>query len=93
MSRRDSANREELVNDEIDADRRVTLLSFNSTGGRMGGIAGLLAGGLIADRAGIPVQWQISSLLCLCSAPFYVLARRRSAECAPAIAAGAESAR
>ena len=64
------------LNEEIPAERRATLLSFNSTGGRIGGIAGLLAGGYVADHAGIPAQWIMSMVVCLCAAPFYLTARR-----------------
>ena len=56
------------INEEIRAGDRATLLSFNSTGGRLGGVVGLLSGGYMADRVGIAAQWKMSGLICLCAA-------------------------
>lgn len=67
------------LNDEIPADQRATLLSFNSTVERLGATAGLLAGGGVADAVGIPGQWQSSALLILCAVPVYLMARARAA--------------
>ena len=58
-------------NEQIESDNRATLLSFRSTFDTMGGAAGLLFAGHIADTAGIPFEWQIAGLISMCAAPLY----------------------
>ena len=58
-------------NEQIESDNRATLLSFRSTFDTMGGAAGLLFAGHIADTAGIPFEWQIAGLISVCAAPLY----------------------
>jgi MFS family permease len=70
-------------NDQIGAAERATLLSFNSTFATLGGSMGLLAGGVIADRAGIQATWQFSGLLSLAVVPCYLALRTRRAPAAP----------
>jgi MFS family permease len=70
-------------NDQIGAAERATLLSFNSTFATLGGSMGLLAGGVIADRAGIQATWQFSGLLSLAAVPCYLALRTRRVPAAP----------
>jgi MFS family permease len=70
-------------NDQIGAAERATLLSFNTTFATLGGSMGLLAGGVIADRAGIQATWQFSGLLSLAVVPCYLALRTRRAPAAP----------
>ncbi len=70
-------------NEQIESGQRATLLSFNSTFQTFGGSLGLLAGGYVADAAGIPVEWRMAGLVSLIAVPFY-LALRPRAELAPA---------
>ena len=58
-------------NEQIESNNRATLLSFRSTFDTMGGAAGLLFAGHIADTAGIPFEWQIAGLISVCAAPLY----------------------
>ena len=58
-------------NEQIESNNRATLLSFRSTFDTMGGAAGLLFAGRIADTAGIPFEWQIAGLISVCAAPLY----------------------
>jgi MFS family permease len=75
------------LNEQIGADERATLLSFNSTFATIGGSIGLLLSGLIADHAGIQVAWRFSALLSLAAAPCYLAIRGRSrAESATGVA-------
>ena len=67
-------------NEQIESGNRATLLSFNSTFQTMGGAAGLLLAGRIADTAGIPFEWQIAGLISMCAAPVYWATRRREDE-------------
>jgi MFS family permease len=67
-------------NEQIESGNRATLLSFNSTFQTMGGAAGLLFAGRIADTAGIPFEWQIAGLISLCAAPVFWATRRRETE-------------
>jgi MFS family permease len=66
------------LNEKIDSENRATLLSFNSTFATLGGSMGLLINGRIADRAGIPVAWQVSGLISLCAVPIYLSLRARA---------------
>ncbi len=70
-------------NDQLGAAERATLLSFNSTFATLGGSMGLLAGGVIADWAGIQATWQFSGLLSLAAVPCYLALRTRRAPAAP----------
>ncbi len=65
------------INEEIEADQRATLLSFRSTFETLGGSLGLLATGLIADRAGIPAAWRFAGILSLAALPCYLALRSR----------------
>jgi MFS family permease len=73
-------------NEQIESGERATLLSFNSTFQTFGGSLGLLAGGVVADMAGIPMEWRMAGVISLAALPFY-LALRPHAELAPAAAA------
>jgi MFS family permease len=66
-------------NEQLEAAQRATLLSFNSTFSTLGGSMGLLAGGVIADRASIQATWQFGGLLSLALAPCYMALRTRKA--------------
>ena len=70
-------------NEQLEADERATLLSFNSTFATLGGSIGLLAGGVIADRAGIQATWQFCGLLLLAVVPCYLALRARRAPATP----------
>jgi predicted MFS family arabinose efflux permease len=67
------------LNEQIGADNRATLLSFNSTFATLGGSMGLLSSGAIADRVGIQATWQFSGLISLAALPCYLVLRRRAA--------------
>src|SRR6516164_9911990 len=62
-------------NEQLGAAERATLLSFNSTFATLGGSIGLLAGGVIADRAGVQATWQFGGLLSLAVVPCYLALR------------------
>jgi MFS family permease len=70
-------------NEQLGAAERATLLSFNSTFATLGGSMGLLAGGVIADWAGIQATWQFGGLLSLAVVPCYLALRVSSAPAAP----------
>jgi MFS family permease len=76
-------------NEQIESGQRATLLSFNSTFQTFGGSLGLLAGGYVADAAGIPIEWRMAGLISLAAVPFYLVLRPR-AELAPAAVAETE---
>ena len=67
------------INEEISADQRATLLSFNSTFATAGGSMGLLVNGMIADARGISTAWQFSALVSLAAFPCYWALRPRAA--------------
>ncbi|MBV8056785.1 MAG: MFS transporter [Deltaproteobacteria bacterium] len=71
-------------NEQLGAAERATLLSFNSTFATLGGSIGLLAGGIIADRAGIQATWQFGGLLSLAVVPCYLALRPCRASAASA---------
>lgn len=64
-------------NEQIETGERATLLSFSSTFSTLFGSLNLLAGGFIADRAGIQVTWQVCGVIALCALPCYLLLRAR----------------
>jgi MFS family permease len=66
-------------NEQLGAAERATLLSFNSTFATLGGSLGLLAGGIIADRASVQAAWQFGGLLSLAVVPCYLALRTRKA--------------
>jgi MFS family permease len=70
-------------NEQLGAGERATLLSFNSTFATLGGSMGLLAGGVIADWAGIQATWQFGGLLSLAVVPCYLALRGRRAPAPP----------
>jgi len=70
-------------NEQLGAAERATLLSFNNTFATLGGSMGLLAGGVIADWAGIQATWQFGGLLSLAVVPCYLALRTRRAPAAP----------
>lgn len=59
-------------NEQIDPERRATLLSFNSTFATLGGSIGLIANGFIADRAGLSAAWQFAGMLSMLAIPCYL---------------------
>jgi MFS family permease len=67
------------LNEQISAGERATLLSFNTTFATMGGSMGLLGEGVVADKFGIPVAWQMSGVLTLAAMPCYWMLRTRRA--------------
>lgn len=66
-------------NEQIGANERATLLSFNSTFATLGGSMGLLLGGAVADRFGISAAWQLSGIISLAAVPCYWMLRPRTA--------------
>ncbi|MGH7916530.1 MAG: MFS transporter [Candidatus Binataceae bacterium] len=64
-------------NEQLDAEHRATLLSFNSTFATLGGSMGLLLCGAIADAFGITVAWQVSGIISLTALPCYWALRAR----------------
>ncbi|MGH7931551.1 MAG: MFS transporter [Candidatus Binataceae bacterium] len=66
-------------NEQIGANERATLLSFNNTFATLGGSMGLLLGGAVADRFGISSAWQLSGMISLAALPCYWLLRPRPA--------------
>jgi MFS family permease len=70
-------------NEQLEADERATLLSFNSTFATLGGSLGLIGGGLIADQAGIQATWQFCGLVSLAVIPCYLSLRAGRATGAP----------
>lgn len=62
-------------NEQIDPERRATLLSFNSTFATLGGSIGLIANGFIADRAGLSAAWQFAGMLSMLAIPCYLALR------------------
>jgi len=69
-------------NEQLDAAERATLLSFNSTFATLGGSIGLIAGGILADRAGIQATWRFGGLLSLAVVPCYLSLRTRRSSAA-----------
>jgi MFS family permease len=65
-------------NEQIGAGERATLLSFSSTFSTLFSSIGLLAGGLVADRAGIQTTWQVSGVITLFALPCYLALRSRA---------------
>ena len=65
-------------NEQIAADDRATLLSFNSTFATMGAATGLLSVGAYADVAGIPATWKVCAVILLAAIPCYWLIRPRA---------------
>lgn len=63
------------------------MLSFRSTVGTAGAAIGLLAGGFVADRRGIPVHWGLAGAAALLAVPCYLAMSRRAADPAPATTA------
>jgi MFS family permease len=76
-------------NEEIEADDRATLLSFQTTFSTLGGAIGLLISGRIADLYGIGTAWEVSALILATVAPCYLALRARPMA-APAIATADE---
>jgi MFS family permease len=66
-------------NEEIDAEDRATLLSFQTTFSTLGGAIGLLLSGWIADLYGIGTAWETSGLIMAAIAPCYLALRPRPA--------------
>lgn len=66
-------------NEEIDAEDRATLLSFQTTFSTLGGAIGLLLSGWIADLYGIGTAWEASALIMAAIAPCYLALRPRPA--------------
>jgi predicted MFS family arabinose efflux permease len=76
-------------NEQIESSQRATLLSFSSTFNTIGGSVGLLAGGVVADRAGLAAAWQVAGLVLLAAAPCYLAMRPGRGSTTPAAAIGA----
>jgi MFS family permease len=70
-------------NEQLEAGERATLLSFNTTFATLGGSIGLLAAGVIADRAGIQATWQFCGILLLAVVPCYLAVRTHRAPANP----------
>jgi len=70
-------------NEQLEADERATLLSFNTTFATLGGSIGLLTGGAIADRAGIRITWQFCGMLLLAAVPCYLALRTNRVPATP----------
>jgi len=64
-------------NEEIEAEDRATLLSFQTTFGTLGGAIGLLISGRLADLYGIGAAWEFSGLILAAAAPCYLALRTR----------------
>ncbi len=64
-------------NEQIEASKRATMLSFSSTFGTMGGSIGLIINGVIADRQGLSMAWQFAGALTLAAIPCYLALRSR----------------
>ncbi len=58
-------------NEALRPGDRATMLSFRSTVGTAGASLGLLAGGLVADRWGIPLHWALAGAAALSAVPCY----------------------
>jgi MFS family permease len=58
-------------NEQVQADNRATLLSFQSTFATLGGAIGLLVNGRIADTAGLPSAWALAGLISVVAVPCY----------------------
>ena len=71
-------------NEEVSADARATLLSFRGMMSTAGGAVGLLVGGVVADRLGIPFAWKMAGTLCLLAVPCYLALRSRTSVTAEA---------
>lgn len=66
------------LNEQIGADERATLLSFTNSFATLGGSGGLLLGGALADRLGIPATWGILGLVAALAAPCFWALRLRT---------------
>jgi len=64
------------ANEHVRSEQRATVLSVRSTFWTLGGAAGLIAIGLIARNAGIPVGWYVSAAVIALAAPGYLLLGR-----------------
>ena len=65
-------------NEEVSADARATLLSFRGMMSTAGGALGLLIGGVVADRFGIPFAWKVAGTMFLIAVPCYLALRSRT---------------
>ena len=72
-------------NEEVSAGARATLLSFRGMMSTAGGAVGLLVGGVIADRLGIPFAWKAAGAMCLLAVPCYLALRSRTSMAAEVV--------
>lgn len=77
------------LNEHIGPELRVTVLSVQGMSFMLGGALGLVAGGLVANRFGIPSAWLVSAALFALIAPANLVLGRiaRREELAPQLAA------
>jgi MFS family permease len=61
-----------LINDEIPAKRRSSMLSVQSLAGYIGAIIGSTGLGFLANKAGIPVAWIVAGTILLVSLSLYL---------------------
>jgi len=71
------------LNASIPADKRATLLSFNSTFSTIGGSLGLLLGGAVADYGGFGAAWILAGAISLTAAACFWPLRSTCATLAP----------
>ncbi|MBP6885827.1 MAG: MFS transporter [Candidatus Pacebacteria bacterium] len=60
--------RDVYLNDNIPPQERATIISFAALASHIGGMAGLLASGVIANYTTITTAWNVSGVMMVCSA-------------------------
>jgi MFS family permease len=69
-------------NEQLGPSDRATMLSFRNAIGTAGAALGLLAGGHMVDRAGIPLHWRIAGTVSLLAVPCYLGLKARETRAA-----------
>ncbi|MFC4536065.1 MFS transporter [Sphaerisporangium dianthi] len=64
--------RAEMLHQRVASSRRATLMSVDSLQLQLGGLAGSLGLGLLAERAGTAAAWWVAAGVLLLSAPLYL---------------------